>query len=125
MFLHVLYVIFSLSEYREVDAAVASVLQESWMVGEIVVLAVLEYEDAVLVEHVAIQYEVWNLWEFLEGVRWVGEDEVEFLLVALQEAEYVATNQDVFFLAQFLETLADEVGVVAVGLHAYHSVAAT
>lgn len=95
------------------------------MFGEIVVLAMLEYEDAVLVEHVAIQYKVWNLRKLLEGVRWVGEDEVEFLLVALQEAEYVATNQDIFLLAQFLETLADEVGMVAVCLHAYHSVAAT
>ena len=82
----------NLSEDREVDAAVTSVLQESWMVGEIVVLAMLEYEDAVLIEHIAIQYEVWNLWQLLQCVWWVGKDEVILLLVALQEAEYIATD---------------------------------
>ena len=114
-----------LLEYREVDAAVAPVLHEAWMVGEVVVLAMLEHEDTVLVQQVAVQYEVWNLGELLQCVRWVGEDEVELLLATLQEAEHVATNQDVLVLAQLLEALADEVGMVTVCLHAYYSAAAT
>lgn len=54
-----------LSEYREVYASVTSMLQESRMVGEIVVLAMLENEDALFVEKVAIEYEVWNLGKLL------------------------------------------------------------
>jgi len=69
------------------------------MVGEVVVLAMLEHEDTILVQQVAIQNEVWNLREILQCVRRVGKDEVELLLAALQEAEHVATNQDVFVLA--------------------------
>ena len=36
------------------------------MVGEIVVLAMLENEDALFVEKAAIEYEVWNLGKFLQ-----------------------------------------------------------
>ncbi len=45
-----------LFEYREVDAAVASMLYEARMLGEIVVLAMLEHEDTILIQEVAIQY---------------------------------------------------------------------
>ena len=40
-------------------------LQESWMLGEIIILAMFENEDAALVQKVTIQNEVWNLREFL------------------------------------------------------------
>ena len=86
-----------LSEYREIYAAVATMLQEARMIGEIVVLAVLEYEDAFLVQQVAIKNEVWNLWQFLQCVWWVGEDEIKLLLARLQKAKDIATYQDVSF----------------------------
>ena len=95
------------------------------MVGEIVVLAMLEYEYAVFIEHIAIQHEVRNLGQLLQCVWWVGKDEVILLLVALQEAEYIATDQEVFVFTKFLEALADKVGVVAVGFHTYHSATAS
>ena len=88
------------------------------MVGEIVVLAMLENEDALFVEKAAIEYEVWNLGKFLQCVWRIGKDEIELLLARSQEAEYIATNQKIPVFAQFLETLADEVGVVAVCLYA-------
>ena len=88
------------------------------MVGEIVVLAMLENEDALFVEKVAIEYEVWNLGELLQCVWRIGKDEIELLFAGSQEAEYIATNQKILVFAQLLETLADEVGVVAVCLHA-------
>ena len=40
-------------------------LQESWMLGEIIILAMFENEDAIFVQKVTIQNEVWNLREFL------------------------------------------------------------
>ena len=100
-------------------------LQESWMVGEIVVLAMFENEDALFVEKIAIEYEVWNLGELLQCVWRIGKDEIELLLARSQEAEYIAANQKILVFAQFLETFADEVGMVAVGLYADHSAAST
>ena len=99
-------------------------LQESWMVGEIVVLAMFENEDA-LFEKVAIEYEVWNLGKFLQRIWRIGKDEIEFLLAGSQEAEYIATNQKILVFAQFLEALSDEVGMVAVSFYADDTLAAT
>ena len=100
-------------------------LQESWMVGEIVVLAMFENEDAALVQKVTIQNEVWNLREFLQSVRWIGKDEIKLLLAGSQEAEHIATNQKILVFAQFLEALSDEVGMVAVSFYADDTLAAT
>ena len=88
------------------------------MIGEIVVLAMFENEDAFFVEKIAIEYEVWNLRELLQCVWRIGKDEIELLLAGSQEAEYIAANQKILVFAQLLETLADEVGVVAVCLYA-------
>ena len=88
------------------------------MFGKIIILAMLENEDSIFVQQVAIQYEVWNLRKFLQRVWWVGKDEIKLLLAGLQEAEHIATNQKILVFAQLLETLADEVGVVAVCFYA-------
>ena len=99
--------------------------QESWMLGEIIILAMFENEDAALVQKVTIQNEVWNLWEFLQSVRWIGKDEIKLLLAGSQEAEHIATNQKILVFAQFLEALSDEVGMVAVCFYADDTLAAT
>lgn len=93
-------------------------LQESGMLGKIIILAMFENEDSIFVQQVAIQYEVWDLREFLQRIWRVGKDEIKLLLAGLQEAEHIATNQKILVFAQLLETLADEVGVVAVCLYA-------
>ena len=81
-----------LAEEREVDAAVAAVLQEARMGGEVVLLAVLEHEDAALLQQVAIQDEVGDVGELGQRVGRVGKDEVELLVARLQEAEHVAAD---------------------------------
>ena len=82
------------------------------MVGEVVVLAMFEDEDASLVEQVAFEDEPGYLGQFLESIRRVGKDEVELLMTALQEAEHVATDEQVALIAQLLEALSYEVGMV-------------
>ncbi len=99
--------------------------QEAGMVGEVVVLAMFEDEDASLVEQVAFEDEPGYLGQFLESIRRVGKDEVELLMTALQEAEHVATDEQVALIAQLLEALAYEVGMVSVGLDAYHPATAS
>ena len=96
---------------------------ESWMLGEIIILAMFENEDAALVQKVTIQNEVWNLREFFQSVGWVGKDEIELLLAGSQEAEHVATNQKILVFAQLLEALSDKVGMVAVCLYADYTLA--
>ena len=95
------------------------------MLGEIIILAMFENEDAIFVQKVTIQYEVWNFREFLQSVRWIGKDEIKFLLAGSQKTEHVATNQKILVFAQFLEALSDEVGMVAVGLYADYPAAAS
>ena len=95
------------------------------MVGEVVVLAMFEDKDAAFVEQVAVEYELWNLGQLFECIGWVGKDEVELLMAALHESEYIATNQNVALFVQLLEALADEVGMVSVGLDAYHPATAS
>ena len=95
------------------------------MLGEIIILAMFENEDAIFIQKVTIQYEVWNFREFLQSVRWIGKDEIKLLLAGSQEAEYIAANQKIPVFAQFLETLADEVGMVAVCFYTDDTLAAT
>ena len=45
------------TEQQEVYADVAATLQEARMHGEIVVLAVFEYEDSLLVGQIAVEHE--------------------------------------------------------------------
>ena len=93
------------------------------MLGEIIILAMLENEDAALVQKVTIQNEVWNLGEFFQSVGWIGKDEIELLLAGSQETEHIATNQKILVFAQFLEALSDKVGMVAVCLYADYTLA--
>ena len=99
--------------------------QESWMLGEIIILAMFENEDAIFVQKVTIQYEIWNFREFLQSVRWIGKDEIKLLLAGSQKTEHIATNQKILVFAQFLEALSDEVGMVAISFYTDDTLAAT
>ena len=79
-------------EEGEIDAAVLAVLQEVGVLGEIVVLAVFEDEDAFGLKQTALDDEVGQRGEFLEGVGRVGKDEVELLFTGLDEAEDIAAD---------------------------------
>ena len=99
--------------------------QESWMLGEIIVFAMLKDENASFVEIVAIQNKVWNLRQLLQSVWRIGKDKVKLLFAGLQKAEYITTNQNILVFAQLLKTLAYEVGMVAVCLYADYPAAAS
>ena len=93
-------------------------LHEVGVLGEVVLLAVLEDEDTVVLQE--RQSLVRYLGKGGEGVWRVGKDEVELLAARLEEAEDVAAHQGVVERAELLHALAYEVGVVAVHLHANH-----
>ena len=64
---------------REVYTTICPVLHESGMGGEVIILAMLEDENAFGSKNVLLEYEVGNLRQFLECIGRVGEDEVELL----------------------------------------------
>ena len=106
----------------EVDAPVLAVLQEMRMLGEIIVLAMLQDKDAVMIQHLLVKDNVRNLWKLLQGIRGVSKDKVELLPARFQEAEHITSDVDaavVMFSAspfslQLLQALLNEPMVVAV-----------
>ena len=96
-------------------------LNEMWVGWEVVVLAMFEDEDAFGSEDVLLEYEVGNLWQFLEGVGRVGKDEIKLLAAWLDEAEYIATDRGAYIGVEFLKALLVIVMVVAVGLNTHYA----
>jgi len=97
------------------------VLDEAGDGAEVVLLAMLEDQETAGLEHLLFEDEAGDGGQFGESVGWVGENEVELLLAGADEAEDVAADEDVVAVGRYLlHTLADERGVVAVCLHAYH-----
>ena len=80
--------LFLLFEETEIYTAVCNVAEEVWVAAEIVILAVLEYENTILVQHIALQYEVGYGGEVFQGIGRVGE----YQIVAAVAAAYVAEN---------------------------------
>ena len=131
------------SEEREIDAAVLAVLQKMGVLGEIVVLAVFEDKDAIGFEQSAIEDEVGQRGEFLEGVGRIGKNEVELLMAGLDESEdisaecyHIGDSPPVIRFAthrgdsplcggEFFQTVLDEAVVVAVEFYADDAAAAT
>ena len=80
-----------------------------------------EDEDAFRGKDVLLEYEVGNLWQFLEGVRRVGKDEIKLLAARLDESEYIATDRGAYIGAELLKALGYESMVVAVGLYTHYA----
>ena len=80
-----------LSEKREIDTAIAAVLHETGMAGEIIAAAMLKDEYAALTEQPAAKHEVGNLRQLAERIGRVGKDNVELLPTGLDEAKHVGT----------------------------------
>lgn len=99
-------------------------LYKAWMLGEIIVLAMLEDEYATLLEQtflrIAAQHEVRNLRKVRQSIRRIGKDDVVLALAALQESEHITTDERAVILAELLQALPYEGRMVAVQLHTCH-----
>ena len=69
-----------LPKQREIHAAILAMLHEVGMLREIVVLAVLEDEDALRLQQAMLEDEIGNSGQLLQGIGRVGKDEVELLV---------------------------------------------
>ena len=94
--------------------------------GEIVLLAVLEDEDAVVFQKSLLKDETGNRGKLFQGVWGIGKDEIKLLLTGFDEAEHITTDrQDLRRVSEFLQTVLDETVVITVQFDADHLTAAT
>lgn len=96
-------------------------LDEMRMGGEVVILAMLEDEDAIRGEDALVEDKVGDLRQLLESIGRIGKDEVKLLSARLDEAEDIAADGSAHICAEFLQTLGYEGMVVAVGLNTHHT----
>lgn len=115
----------ALLEEGEVDAAVGAVLDEAGMLGEVVLLAVLEDKETVGLEEVAAEDDVGQFGDLRQDVRRVGKDEVELLAALCHVLKGVGTNGKGCGVLQLVEELLDEAMVTDIELHADDASAAS
>lgn len=87
---------------------------------EIVILAMLENEDAFRLQEVALEDETGDCREFSQSVWRIGEDKVKLLLARFDEAKDISSERYCILLScvKFLQTLLDEAVMVFVGFDA-------
>ena len=107
-----------LLEEGEVDAAVGSMLDEARMLGKIVGLAVLQHEEAALLEQGAGENNVGQYGELRQSVGRVGKDEVELLTAFGDELEDVGADGECCGVLQLVEKLLDKAMVTHIKLNA-------
>ena len=66
------------------------------MLREVVVFAMFKDENAVRLQQLFLEDEVWNLGQLLQCIGWVGKDKVVLLLTTLDEAEDITANGKYF-----------------------------
>ena len=99
-------------------------LHESRMLGEVVLLAVLQNKKSVLLEQVSAQDDVGQFGNLRQDVWRVGKDEVELLAALCHELEDVGANRQGGRVLQLVDKLLDEAMVSHIELHADHVTAA-
>ena len=113
-----------LPEQREIHAAILAMLHEVGMLREIVVLAVLEDEDALRLQQAMSEDEIGNGGQLLQGIGRVGKDKVELLVAGLNVTEYIGAKtlniERLSLPFQLFDALQDEAVMVAVLLYADH-----
>lgn len=109
-----------LLEEGEVHATVLALFHEAGMIGEIVVLAMLQYQEAIFAQEVSFQNHVGQFGYFLQDVWGVGKDKVELFSALAQELEHVTLDGACREVLQLVYKFLDESEVQGVFLHAYH-----
>ena len=110
-----------LLEEGEVDTAVMAVLDKAGMLGEVVVLAMLDYQKAALAQKITLQYHVGEFGDFLQHIGRVCKDEVELFPALTNVFEHVALNGDGRKVLQLVYKLLDELEMQRVLLNTYNT----
>lgn len=100
-------------------------LQEIGMAGEIIVLAMLQDEDAAFLQQIARHDDIGDFFQIWQGIGRVGKDEVKLLIAPSQIAKHIATNRHTRLILQFFQKALDETMMKAVLLNRDHARAST
>lgn len=114
-----------LLEEGEVDTAVLSVLDETGVLAEVVVLAVLYDQEAILAEEATLQNHVGQFGYLGQHIGRVGKDEVKLLPALTEVLEHVALDWYGIEVLKLVYKPLDEFEVQRVFFHAYHTGAST
>lgn len=114
-----------LPEEAEIDASVGTVSDETGMVAEIVILAVLDDKETFRGKHLSCQYHVWQLGDFLQDVWGVGKDYVKPVPASADVFEYVSPDYCCIGLLQLVEEALDETAVQWILLDADYACASS
>ena len=109
----------------EVDTAVMAVLNETGMLGEVVVLAMLENQETAFAQKITFEYHVGKFGDFLQHIGRVCKDEVELLATLCHILEDIATDGQCCCFLQLVEKLFDEAMVACVEFHTDNPAAAS
>lgn len=93
--------------------------------GEVVVLAVFEHKEGVIIYELAAHDAVGEFGEFTKRVGRIGKDEVEAAVGALDETKCIAADGMGSGIAKCAKTGGDETEMLTVALHTRHLLTAT
>jgi len=105
------------AEKRKVDASVATVLNEARMLGEIILLAVLQDEKTAFAEQASTKDDVGQLRYLRQSIWWVGKDKVELLATLRNILEDITANGQSRCVLQLVKELLDEAMMACIKLH--------
>ena len=103
----------------EVDAAVMAVFNKAGMLAEVVVLAMLYYQETVFAQKIAFEYHIRQFGYFLQYIGRVCKDEVELLPALTDVLEHISLYGDCRKVLKLVYELLDELEVQRILLYAY------
>ena len=91
------------------DAAVAAGFDMMGMLGEVMVLAVLQDEPSVGLEQLLLEDQIGQGRQLLQGIRRIGIDEIETDMTGVQEPEHIAAHDTQIMNTELPAGLDDEI----------------
>lgn len=68
-----------LLEEREVHTSVMTMLYETRMIAEIMILAMLHYKQTSLAQHIALKYHIRQFRDFFQDIWRIGKNKIKLL----------------------------------------------
>lgn len=108
-------------EEGEVDTAVLAVLNKAGMLAEVVVLAVLYDEQAIISEEATFQNHIGEFGYLGQDIGRVGKDKVELFSALAKVLEHVTFDGDGIEVLKFVYETLDKLEMKRVLFHTYHT----
>ena len=98
-----------------------AVLNETGVLGEVMVLAMLKDQKTALAQKITLQNHIGKFGDLLQHIRGICKDEVELLPALTDVLEHIALNGDGRKVLQLVDKLLDELEMQRILLNAYNT----